>query len=201
MFLIFCGFSILIFGLERRLNVFYNHSYYAKFTCIASSSDQFPLFLPSIQLRYYKRFVFCTSFLNDNSIVTVITTTYYVYDVPVFRLEPIIATPPGSMTAQDNDAYWFGGSLGGRTSSVPVVVANQHQQQQQHGLNGSRQLQRRRRPAPPQFRPQPLEPPPPPPALSVAFTAVACPWWTVLEGERLFFPLLSRLLVASFFFP
>lgn len=95
------------------------------------------------------------------------------------------------MTAQDNDIYWFGGGgggLGGRTSSVPVVVANQHQQQQ-HGLNGSRQLQRRRRPAPPQFRPQPLEPPPPPPALSVAFTAVACPWWTVLEGEQLFFSL------------
>lgn len=111
-----------------------------------------------------------------------------VYNVLIFFLEPIIATPPGSMTAQDNDVYWFGGGLGGRTSSVPVVVANQHQQQQ-HGLNGSRQLQRRRRPAPPQFRPQPLEPPPPPPALSVAFTAVACPWWTVLEGEQLFFSL------------
>lgn len=55
-----------------------------------------------------------------------------------------------------------------------------HQSKQQ--LFGHQQQFHRQLPLP-QFRPQPLEPPPPAPALSVAFTAVACPWWTVLEGE------------------
>ncbi|XP_060846942.1 uncharacterized protein LOC132926589 isoform X2 [Rhopalosiphum padi] len=53
-----------------------------------------------------------------------------------------------------------------------------HHQPKQQSVGHSQQSQRQL--LVPQFRPQPLEPPPPP-ALSVAFTAVACPWWTVLE--------------------
>lgn len=61
--------------------------------------------------------------------------------------------------------------------SPTPVITNRHLHNQQKPQQFHRQLPL------PQFRPQPLEPPPPPPALSVAFTAVACPWWAVLEGE------------------
>ncbi|XP_015367148.1 PREDICTED: uncharacterized protein LOC107164002 [Diuraphis noxia] len=65
-------------------------------------------------------------------------------------------------------------------SLTPVFTNRQLHHQSRQELIGHQQQFNRPLPLP-QFRPQPLEPPPPPPALSVAFTAVACPWWTVLE--------------------
>lgn len=72
------------------------------------------------------------------------------------------------------------------TQSFSANIHQQYQHQHQQLTRTSRQNQRQRRQPPPQLQPQPLEPPPPPPALSVAFTAVACPWWTVLEGDHRF---------------
>lgn len=71
----------------------------------------------------------------------------------------------------------------GRPSPLPMTPVNAANRSQQEFGPVSRQQPHRRRP-PHQLQPQPLEPPPPPPALSVAFTAVACPWWTVLEGKQ-----------------
>lgn len=90
-----------------------------------------------------------------------------------------IAPPPSRLL--DNE-YNFCGKPPPQIPApdVPVDRNPKEQQQQQQNFNAS--SYRRRRQPPLQFRPQPLEPPPPPPALSVAFTAVACPWWTVLEG-------------------
>lgn len=82
---------------------------------------------------------------------------------------------------QENDRSLYGKPSPSPLPSAPSVT-NHHQQQQQYGL-ASHQQQRRPRQTPPQFQPQPLEPPPLPPALSVGFTVVACPWWTVLEGN------------------
>lgn len=65
---------------------------------------------------------------------------------------------------------------------TPVTV-NRHQQQQQPFGFVNRQQSRHRLASQPHFRPQPLEPPAPPPTLSVALTAVVCPWWTVLDGK------------------
>lgn len=66
-----------------------------------------------------------------------------------------------------------------KQSPTPVLTNHFiHHQQNQKSVGHSQQFNRQL--LLPQFRPQPLEPPPPP-ALSVAFTAVACPWWTVLE--------------------
>jgi len=86
------------------------------------------------------------------------------------------AVPPRTTMPYD-DFSWYVRPLPPSTKSFNANVHQQHQQL----TRTSRQNQRQRRQPPPQLQPQPLEPPPPPPALSVAFTAVACPWWTVLE--------------------
>lgn len=81
--------------------------------------------------------------------------------------------------------YYTGSALPSRKTILQDDFPNQNQQQQQKPLSVvSRQQQRSRRNPLPQFRPQPLELPPLPPSLSVAITAVACPWWTVLDGKH-----------------
>lgn len=88
-----------------------------------------------------------------------------------------------SMIIHDNEYSWSDKQQPLLAATAPVD-ANRHLQQQPQQSQCaavSRQNQRYRRPL--QFRPKPVEPPPRPPALSVAFTAVACPWWTVLKGR------------------
>jgi hemolysin activation/secretion protein len=97
------------------------------------------------------------------------------------------AVPPRTTMPYD-DFSWYVRPLPPSTKSFNANVHQQHQQL----TRTSRQNQRQRRQPPPQLQPQPLEPPPPPPALSVAFTAVACPWWTVLEGKIRFVNIKSQ---------
>lgn len=86
------------------------------------------------------------------------------------------------MMLHDNDLIWCSRQLHQVTTPVDMNYPKQHKSQEHINQINSQQPNRRR-PPPPQLRPQPIEPPPHPPALSVAFTAVALPWWTVLEGE------------------
>lgn len=86
------------------------------------------------------------------------------------------------MMLHNSDLIWYGRQLNQVITPNYTNHPKQHQSQEQLNQIGFQQPNRRR-PPPPQLRPQPIEPPPQPPALSVAFTAVALPWWTVLEGE------------------
>lgn len=108
-----------------------------------------------------------------------LSTMYYTKLKRVVILGSMMAAPLG---LQD-----FNNCCTRTPSLLPIpVTINRHQQQQQQqpfGF-GNRQQPRHRLAHQPHFRPQPLEPPAPPPALSVAFTAVVCPWWTVLDGKR-----------------
>ncbi|VVC45702.1 Hypothetical protein CINCED_3A013429 [Cinara cedri] len=90
----------------------------------------------------------------------------------------------GSISSRlpDNDYNFCGKPPPQIPAPSTAVHCNLKNQHQNFNITSNQKNRRRRQP---QFRPQPLELPPPPPALSVAFTVIACPWWTVLEDVLL----------------